>query len=51
MEKLNKKLGWKVSRWLIKLLEEIGRVRSIEIDNYGDIYIGVENLGIVKLTK
>ena len=34
-----------------KLLEEIGRVRSIEIDNFGDIYVGVENLGIVKLTK
>ena len=34
-----------------KLLEEIGRVRSIETDNFGDIYVGVENLGIVKLTK
>ena len=32
-------------------LEEIGRVRAIEIDNFGDIYVGVENLGIVKLTK
>ena len=46
------RLGIKVGlEHTIQLLEEIGRVRSIEIDNFGDIYIGVENLGIVKLTK
>ena len=32
-----------------KLLEDIGRVRSIEIDNNDNIYVGVENLGIIKL--
>lgn len=32
-----------------KLLENLGRVRSIEQGNDGFIYIGVENLGIVKL--
>ena len=34
-----------------KLFEEIGRVRSIELDNYKNIYIGVENLGILKLIE
>ena len=34
-----------------KLFEEIGRVRSIELDNYKNIYIGVENLGIIKLIE
>ena len=33
-----------------KILEDIGRVRSVEKNNIGDIYIGVENLGIIKLT-
>ena len=34
-----------------KLFEEIGRVRSIELDNYKNIYIGVENIGILKLIE
>ena len=34
-----------------KLFQEIGRVRSIELDNYKNIYIGVENLGILKLIE
>ena len=34
-----------------KLFEEIGRVRSVELDNYKNIYIGVENLGILKLIE
>jgi len=34
-----------------KLFEEIGRVRAIEVDNYKNIYIGVENLGILKLIE
>ncbi|PZD77004.1 PQQ-dependent sugar dehydrogenase [Mesonia sp. K7] len=32
-----------------KLLEDIGRVRSINLSPKDEIYIGVENLGIVKL--
>ena len=32
-----------------KLLTDIGRVRSIETDGQNNIYIGVENLGILKL--
>ena len=32
-----------------KLLTDIGRVRSIETDSQNNIYIGVENLGILKL--
>ena len=32
-----------------KLLTGIGRVRSIETDGQNNIYIGVENLGILKL--
>ena len=32
-----------------KLLPDIGRVRSIETDSQNNIYIGVENLGILKL--
>jgi glucose/arabinose dehydrogenase len=32
-----------------KLLKDIGRVRSIEQGLDGYIYVGVENLGIVKL--
>ena len=34
-----------------RLLEEIGRVRSIELDRNNNIYIGVENLGIIKLIE
>ena len=34
-----------------KLLLDIGRVRSIEFDNYNSIYVGVEGLGIIKLIK
>ena len=34
-----------------RLFEEIGRVRSIEFDNYKNVYIGVENLGILKLIE
>ena len=34
-----------------RLLEDIGRVRSIETDNENNIYIGVENLGILKLLE
>ena len=34
-----------------KLFKEIGRVRSIEFDNNKNIYIGVENLGIIKLIE
>ena len=34
-----------------KLLEGIGRVRSIEQGPDGFIYVGVENLGIIKLLK
>ena len=34
-----------------KLLEDIGRVRSIEIDYNDNIYVGVENLGIIKLLE
>ena len=34
-----------------KLLEDIGRVRSIEIDDNDNIYVGVENLGIIKLLE
>ena len=33
----------------VKLLKDIGRVRSIEQGLDGFIYIGVENLGIVRL--
>jgi glucose/arabinose dehydrogenase len=32
-----------------KLLEGIGRVRSLEISPSGFIYVGVENLGIIKI--
>ena len=32
-----------------KLLEGIGRVRSIELGNDGYIYAGVEGLGIIKI--
>ena len=32
-----------------KVLEGLGRVRSIEQGNDGYIYVGIENLGIVKL--
>lgn len=32
-----------------KILENLGRVRSIEQGNDGYIYVGIENLGIVKL--
>ncbi len=32
-----------------KILEKLGRVRSIEQGNDGYIYVGVENLGIIKL--
>ncbi|MDT0293074.1 PQQ-dependent sugar dehydrogenase [Mesonia ostreae] len=40
--------GEKVTK-RIKLLEDVGRVRSIHQADDGFIYIGVENLGIVKL--
>jgi len=32
-----------------RLLDQIGRVRSIELDSDKNIYIGVENLGIIRL--
>jgi quinoprotein glucose dehydrogenase len=32
-----------------KLLEGIGRVRSLEIGPKGFVYVGVENLGIIKI--
>ena len=34
-----------------KLFDQIGRVRSIELDKNKDIYVGVENLGIIKLIE
>jgi glucose/arabinose dehydrogenase len=34
-----------------RLLDGIGRVRSIEQGPDGYIYVGVENLGIVKLLR
>ncbi len=34
-----------------RIFEQIGRVRSIELDQNKDIYIGVENLGIIKLIE
>ena len=34
-----------------RLLDQIGRVRSIELDKNKNIYVGVENLGIIKLTE
>lgn len=33
----------------IKILEGLGRVRSVEQGLDGYIYVGVENLGIIKL--
>jgi quinoprotein glucose dehydrogenase len=32
-----------------KLFEGIGRVRSLEIGPKGFVYVGVENLGIIKI--
>ena len=32
-----------------KLLEGIGRVRSLEIGPKGFVYAGIENLGIIKI--
>ena len=32
-----------------RLLDQIGRVRSIELDSDNNIYVGVENLGIIRL--
>ena len=32
-----------------RLLDQIGRVRSIELDSDKNIYVGVENLGIIRL--
>ena len=32
-----------------KILENLGRVRSIEQGRDGYIYVGIENLGIVRL--
>ena len=34
-----------------RLLEEIGRVRSVELDREKNIYVGIENLGIIKLIQ
>ena len=34
-----------------RLLNDIGRVRSVEQGPDGYIYVGVENLGIVKLIR
>ena len=34
-----------------RLLDQIGRVRSIELDKDKNIYVGIENLGIIKLTE
>ncbi len=34
-----------------RLLDDIGRIRSVEEGPDGFIYVGVENLGIVKLTR
>ena len=34
-----------------RLLNQIGRVRSIELDKNKNIYVGVENLGIIKLIE
>ena len=34
-----------------RLLEQIGRVRSVELDNDKNIYVGVENLGIIKIIE
>lgn len=34
-----------------KLLEDVGRVRAIEEAPDGTIYVGVENIGVVKLVK
>ena len=34
-----------------KLFDQIGRVRSIELDKDKNIFVGVENLGIIKLIE
>ena len=34
-----------------KLFEQIGRVRSVELDKDKNIFVGVENLGIIKLIE
>ena len=34
-----------------KLFDQIGRVRSVELDNDKNIFVGVENLGIIKLIE
>jgi len=34
-----------------RLLDQIGRVRSIELDSDKNIYVGVENLGIIKIIE
>ena len=34
-----------------KLFDQIGRVRSVELDKDKNIFLGVENLGIIKLIE